>query len=271
MTTCDGGHIATFCETCERVQSTAGPTQVQPILQTIAWGVAPVSLRNAPELVLDQMGLQTGQPKATLNYPDRGGLMARLHNSSRVVRMVPVAVLLSLFGGGIAYASTSSGSPAATAQSTSAGTVFNSTSIWTTTTGCPSGEIQPYLKQTGTSLPWTWVSPVGSQCQKPDFAQGGNGFRVYFSAPTADLPTDSSVVDTSGSTLPSVTIRGSAYIFYSNCDVGLTSGAKSTSPAVYEIGCDFESYSKAATAAAFESTVNGNEILGPIQTVSGHI
>jgi hypothetical protein len=182
-----------------------------------------------------------------------------------------VAVVLSLFGGGIAYASTSSGSPSATSQSTSAGTDFNSTSIWATTTGCPSGEIQPYLKQTGTSLPWTWVSSVGSQCQKPDFAQGGNGLRVYFSAPTADLPTDSSVLDTSGSTLPSVTIRGAAYIFYSNCDVGLTSGAKSTSPAVYGIGCDFESYSKAATAAAFESTVNGKEIFGPIQTVSGHI
>ena len=179
--------------------------------------------------------------------------------------------MLSLLGGGIAYASTSNGSPAATSQSAAAGTVFNSTSIWATTTGCPSGEIQPYLKQTGTSLPWTWVSSVGSQCQKPDFAQVGNGLRVYFSAPTADLPTDSSVLDTSGGTLPTVIIRGSAYVFYSNCDVGLTSGATSTSRAVYEISCSFGSYSKAATAAAFESTVNGKEILGPIQTVSGHI
>jgi len=180
-------------------------------------------------------------------------------------------VVLSLLGGGIAYASTSNGSPAARSQSTAAGTDFNSTSIWATTTGCPSGEIQPYLKQIGTSLPWTWVSSVGSQCQKPDFALTGNGFRVYFSAPTADLPTDSSVLDTSGGTLPSVIIRSSAYVFYSNCDVGLTSGEKSTSPAVYEISCEFDSYSKAATAAAFESTVNGKEFFGPIQTVSDHI
>lgn len=197
--------------------------------------------------------------------------MARFQNSSRFARIFSAAVVLSLFGGGIAYASTSNGSTAATSQSAAAGTVFNSTSIWATTTGCPSGEIQPYLKQTGTSLPWTWVSSAGSQCQKPNFAQVGNGFRVYFSAPTGDLPTNSSVLDSSGGTLATVIIRGSAYVFYSNCDVGLTSGAKSTSPAVYGISCNFGSYSKAATAAAFGSAVNGKEVLGPIQTVSGHI
>ena len=126
-------------------------------------------------------------------------------------------------------------------------------------------------KQTGTSLPWTWVSSAGSQCQKPNFAQVGNGFRVYFSAPTGDLLRTPPCSTRPGALLLRVIIRGSAYVFYSNCDVGLTSGAKSTSPAVYGISCNFGSYSKAAKQLPSDPRVNGKEVLGPIQTVSGHI